>query len=1115
MVPWKRTFIAAAFLLSVSAQQGDADAPPRAGAMASAAGLEGLSRRHSAIAEDPIPLWRRGNVQGNGDGGGANVCQVGSTTYDALACFLLSQVKIVLPSQSFHSGIFHLDIDELVCANVTVSRLHAKASGIDERDDKATLENIAAASRRLISSSSPLLPTLSLNVNVAEMDTVCTATYRTMGLGGSLTAIVGQPVSFSSEVTVDPFTGASALDWTLRINSTTTRAGNSTTINGTTSELRMPSAVTTTSCETQMQVTDLSFQGSISSHLINVFRGQIAAYVTSQINANLCPVLVAQVDPYVTDEIQLLEEWLQPYLMAPPLACESNATDAERTMRQSTIREQFTSSNRSDTDSGGWIDFANDAPAIANALDFANSFVFGDHLSGGFLRHVFPNVREGTYRHCGAGFDGWNGILAALMSPNELLQVPIPPEWQVIEFDVNDDTHVRISLGDSLQLRGMDHWSIFQLLLPTNLREFGVDLSSADPVSLDMHVTVNVSSLAAPLCNNTRFDDPKCLLLMELVQLSVNASHVDLQAAVELGAGRDAFRTIPVGAVIQFVAGILDPAVDNSRAVQCLFRGVDRLAATDLAANLTWDAVRLSRSSNSIASLSSAAQVTVTTKDVDDDDLENDLDQVINEVINQVVLHEYSQYVSAAILGLSHGPLPQVLNQALQRWIDTIHAAEAGDSTDVCRSDEDLRFPNWVNFSQVDILQQFNGWLEQASTVEQLNDYVDCVVEFLTVALKEQFQSVRLNLDASDTNGSTLALNLRKLSILNAGSLRHVRAMQPQRDGSYLSTGLSYGSNATFDKLPQLGMVLDVTYQPLNFTAQFNFTFAVNDVDLGLGTILNYNLNALKSMLVQHVARHGACWVAPVGDWDWIDPEGRMGFVAVSFNATARALTMDQPMFLVVDSEHYPSIREFCINLVFWTVDTLRDILRSFTGALQAQAGRNCGDGDGVDEGDEAFPSHFTSLLVIMAAVLLLAQPAVMLIQRKPQLPADFSTNDEDGNDESELTRPLLPQARIQDPHYSLYDEDVDENDIQEPLFGGPESESSLMDKHLAAVSIGVAAALITTAALTLSSHMSSVASVDVSVILGGHRMSFPSLIDINPIRAGTCAEAINRTGLF
>jgi hypothetical protein len=213
-------------------------------------------------------------------------------------------------------------------------------------------------------------------------------------------------------------------------------------------------------------------------------------------------------------------------------------------------------------------------------------------------------------------------------------------------------------------------------------------------------------------------------------------------------------------------------------------------------------------------------------------------------------------------------------------------------------------------------------------------------------------------------------------------------------------------------------------------------------------------------------------------------------------------------MFLVVDSERYPSIREFCINLVFWTVDTVRDILRSFTGALQAQAGRNCGDGDGVDEGDEAFPSHFTSLLVIMAAVLLLAQPAVMLIQRKPQLPADFSTNDEDDNHESELTRPLLPQARIQDPNYSLYDDDVDENDIQDSLFGGPESKASLMDKHLAAASIGVAAALVTTAALTLSSHMSSVASVDVRVILGGHIMSFPSLIDINPIRAGTCAEA-------
>jgi hypothetical protein len=834
-----------------------------------------------------------------------------------------------------------------------------------------------------------------------------------------------------------------------------------------------------------------------------VFRGQIAAYVTSQINANLCPVLVAQVDPYVTHEIHLLEEWLQPYLVAPSAASNESLSSAFDT-HHSSVQVSQSSSNRS---TGDYIDFINDAPAISNALDLVNTFVFGDHLNSGFLRHVFPNVREGAYQHCGAGFDGWNGILAALMKPTELLQVPIPADWQVIEFDVNDDTHVRISLGESLQLRGVDHWSVFQLLLPTRLRNFDFELSSIDPVALDMQVTVNVSSVASPGCNNSRIYDPNCLLLMEQLQLSVNASHSNLQAAMELDAGRDAFRAIPIGAVIQLVSGILDPTVNTARSVQCVFRGIDRIAATNLAANLTWDAVRLSRPSESIVTLSSAATETVAAKDVADDDLENDLDQVINEVINRVVFHEYSPYVTAAVLGLSRGPLPPVLNQALQRWIDAMHTPDAG-TTDACRSDEDLRFPNWVNFTQVDVLQQFNGWLEQASTVEQLNDYVDCVVDFLTIALKEQFETVRWNLDASSgTNGSTLMFSLRKFTILNAGSIRDLRVLQPQRDGMYLSTAVSYGSNTTYDKLPQMELELEMTYQPLNFTAQLNFTFVVNDVDLGLGTILNYNLNALKSMLVQHVSRHGECWVAPAGDWDWIEPEGRLGFAAVSVNATARALTMDQPVFLVIDSERYPSIREFCINLVFWTVDTVRDILKSFTGALQAQASRNCGDGDGDDRGDEAFPPHFTSLLVIMAAVLLLAQPAVMLIQHKPQVPPDFPIDNDDFIDDRELSRPLLPQARIQDEQFPLYDEDVDESDVQGTLFGGPESESSLMDKHVTLVSIGVAVALTTTAVLTLSSHMSSVASVDISVIFGGHTMSFPSLIEINPMRAGMFAE--------
>jgi hypothetical protein len=399
------------------------------------------------------------------------------------------------------------------------------------------------------------------------------------------------------------------------------------------------------------------------------------------------------------------------------------------------------------------------------------------------------------------------------------------------------------------------------------------------------------------------------------------------------------------------------------------------------------------------------------------------------------------------------------------------------------------------------VLRQLNGWLEQPDVVQTVNDYLNCVVDFLVAALREQFRSVEwpTNSSPSGTGSSLLHVELHHLDILNAGSLQTMRVVRPERNGMYLSTGLIYGTNTTFDKLPQLHLELNVTYPPLNFSAQFQVSILVNDVNLGLGMILHYNLNALKSMLLQAVARHGECWVAPTSDWVWVDPEGRLGFIAVSINGTARALSMDQPLLVTIDSQRSSSIREFCINAVFSSVETIRDVLSSWTGALQSRATRHCGAGsdDGDDYGDP--PPHFTSLLVIMAAILLLAQPAVALIQWRPS--TSYENADDGLSDRFDLARPLLQQTNESnlDEAYDDSPEAWDEPEQREWA-----DKTSLMDRQTPALAFSVPVALLTSFVLILCSHLSTVASVDVSLLLDGRSLSFPSVLDIDPSRAGT-----------
>ena len=145
------------------------------------------------------------------------VCQVESSNYDALACWL-SQLVLQLPSQTFREGILKLSIEELQCSNFSLAGLHATTNASSAID--STLRDLSQ---------------LQLYLGVQRIAATCTAVYAVTGLSGHLVATVDETHNDPSSDTYP-----AALEWWVALNSSTHNR----------LQQRMPVALQTLSCTT-------------------------------------------------------------------------------------------------------------------------------------------------------------------------------------------------------------------------------------------------------------------------------------------------------------------------------------------------------------------------------------------------------------------------------------------------------------------------------------------------------------------------------------------------------------------------------------------------------------------------------------------------------------------------------------------------------------------------------------------------------------------------------------------------------------------------------------------------------------------------------------------------
>ena len=300
-----------------------------------------------------------------------------------------------------------------------------------------------------------------LALGLSNLSATCTGKYESTGLSGHIYAVISSNLDHEEDDYDDDGDDDDDDDddptrenpirlvWTMDSNANNTLG------------LIQPSKIETTACRSNLHVPTLHFSGSMSSHVIDLFRHSIQSYVQDEISNEFCPALQTLLDPilnsYLTDIIQFLNQHLNnnnnkqltkeehkhnngptsPSTLVFPRddqpSPQHRQQDAWRVLRADS---RATIDDDDDVDDGGNSDsdlnenddddpvadyrkvavqWSTEAPLLTHSLQVLNAFI-DQHLQEGFLPQWLPSLKQkDNCRSCGFFFHGINGVIRALL----------------------------------------------------------------------------------------------------------------------------------------------------------------------------------------------------------------------------------------------------------------------------------------------------------------------------------------------------------------------------------------------------------------------------------------------------------------------------------------------------------------------------------------------------------------------------------------------------------------------------------------------------------------------------------------------------------------------------
>lgn len=836
----------------------------------------------------------------------------------------LDKLHVDVPDQSFSTRWVNIEIRNLTCTHFSILDIES-----DYKNDGSG-EN----------SSSP-----EISLTIWQVAAACNGFYKsTGGVGGEITAHL---VVKENEA---------ALQWTVAVLDE-----KSSTVP------RVPNAVETVSCTTEFVVTGLHFSGSLSAKLIELFRGKIEHAVNSAVENQVCPVIVKKVDPLLSHYLQTTVEWLRPYL-TPNISVRSSLA----------VREEYVDvyEEESNLEADSYIiDFGKDLPVLSSVLESLNTFVAA-HLNDGFLPHS---------SYCGGFSEGINGVIHEIL-PAGLWKLPVSeqhahlvlPGYAAIDLHMHNVT----ATGE-----GLSHWKNLTVLRPHGSSFFQTALEMTSNVSLTMAVTLQVMAVPGGM-----FRDEA---LQESFVVQIDAEGITAAADLSVHLRKDLFQNINAGSLLAVLSGLMsDKDLSMTPEAACLLESFQSLKSSGLH-------VVLSLLGLSISPLHSAEKSTSSVL-VRNEELEKDMDELFDN-ITRLFLTVYRPLVTDAIAGLTRGPIQERLNDFLANKIKKSPGVNCTN-----RDDNSSDQSRWVNFTTVQPLHSLNALLSEETALSGINRYLDCVTDAISGIIRQPPNHVSDFLHSAVTergvqsffglNSLLSSSQLRDFEIKHAGSIRKVELLLPLSDGFHLQSSLRLGSNNTDAAVrPQIFASidfdniiasLDFDSVPFNLSAAVNITVFLNNIDWEGGSVLHYDSRRFQQMKLSQLLSHGQCALVPADEFEFYRFDANQGFFEIVMNATLTIAGGDSlsTRHFSIDSKEFSEVQVLVSSVFEWSLDTAQDMVAAVYKTAHSRSASSCGVGHSAGPQPPAKKRkgriESNTVLLIIAAIFIFAQPAILLVKR-------------------------------------------------------------------------------------------------------------------------------------
>ena len=932
-----------------------------------------------------------------------------------------------------------MSLRDFICSNFTITGLESsfvpkqnrKATSMDNDDDDDD-DN----------TTNP-----ELNINIENVSAICHGSYHSSGLSGQVQAVVGAATAAESH----------ALEFAATVVGA--RQNHS---------FVQPHQVRVTECQTQLAVTDLRFFGSLSAHTIQLFAKQIRSSVTKALSTQICPLVSSTLEPALDEYLDQINQWLEPYLSDDD---DDDDDKVEFEYEKVAINDKDTSNHHapesfSDTKSSNnpgrlnkdsgidqssfWqtdrallerhhthkketLKWSHDAPALVGFLQILNKGL-EYFLQQGLLQRWLPIYDDDKRPHsCGFFFDGINSLIrSVLYDSNGWVELPLLTRWENLHFVIPKYAAIRLKI-QNVSVHGLDHWEALQLFAPDSDDESFVTRLSSYNVTFRTHVHLVLSAVPDGVIKGDE--------LKENFVIDLNATSLDTIINFHLDLDKQIFQErISVGTVWEVLEGVIE---HNSTRPQlpCLLESIEKFSVGNLSA--LWH----------VQSLSFQPELKGNDTDYS---LEEALDLLLNNAL-QMVWTEFPEMVTQSVKGLARGPVLDALNAFFERITTT---------NETCVSSHQHYQPHWIDFNNVGWLSGMNEFFARSSTKRHIDSYLQCGANYLSSAVQERLPNS--------------VVRFRKLAFEQLGHLRDFELLAPLADGHSLRSGFLFGSDdaSTFPSLD-----INVGTELPDISAEFNLTVKWNDIGAASTLALNYDLGRLKQYPLSQILKHGHCLLVPTDELNLHSVSNRLETFSVSLNSKIE-YGAQQPVSINWTSLGAPNVEMVASAVWGWAVNSSRDVASLGTMAIMGQANNMC-QGKKQSYDDEGTNEDYLSISLVVCAIVLLAQPAVLMIHGE-------------GNEEENFRRRVEEQEQYED---ALLRPQEYQADSMTDRPGSSERQSkSLMEQFrisdIARIAIPVAIGC--TIVILLCSNLSVGADVKLEASIGGQLFVVPSLFSFS-----------------